>query len=299
MSRRRKDRKTKRETKGKYLRKCSECGFNIVTGNKEIYCDSCGLVIKENIVDLGPERRSYNSEQREKRIRTGPPMTYRIHDKGLSVFAIGNSSRIKGKRVEINTTNENNFIFALSQVELMSSALGLPENIRESASLLYRKAMRGELICGHSIEAITSAILYIVCRQYEVPRTFREIERASWAKKKKISKAAIFLTRELKLKFSPISPRDFVPRFCSLLELSAKTKIKALEIIKETSELNNNGQSPTGIAAAAIYMAVELNSQDCLQKEIAEITGVSGTTIRNRCKEISKQLGIDATKTEN
>jgi transcription initiation factor TFIIB len=274
--------------------KCPDCGSNIVNGNKEIYCDSCGLVIAENIVDPGPEWRSYDSEQIEKRVRVGLPMTYRINDKGLKIPI---DKFLKGKegRAGINTTKEQSFIFALSQIERMSSALGLPENIQESASLLYRKAMKGGLIKGRSIEAITSAILYIACRQYGVPRTFKEIEQVSWIEKEYILSAVKSLLEKLELKIPPASPCDFVFRFCSLLNLSIETRAKVLEITNKVF----NGGVPTGTVGAIIYIVTELSNEPRTKKEIADVVGVSIPTIRNRFKEISKRLQSDVLKTEN
>ena len=293
MSRKRKNRNAEEKIEKEDSKKCPECGSNIVTGKAELYCDSCGLVIAENIVDFGPEWRSYNSEQATKRMRTGPPMTYQIYDKGLRLPCnFPKQVQTAGK-----STNEISLTFALSEIGRMASVLRLPENIREDASLLYRKAMEGKILKGRSIEAITSAILYIVCRQYGVPRTFEEIEKVSWVEEKKISGAAKSLLRKLHLKIPPASPCDFVPRFCSLLHLNKETESKALEITRKIKL--NNGQSPTGVAAGTIQVAVDLNNQRCPQKEIAKITGISIPTIFKRSEEISKQLQLDMPETKN
>ena len=84
----RKRRKGKGDTgSNEAVKECPECGSKCLVNdyNKaEIFCGDCGLVIAENIVDLGPEWRAFDSEQMSKRARVGAPMTYRIHDKGLS-----------------------------------------------------------------------------------------------------------------------------------------------------------------------------------------------------------------------
>ena len=67
--------------------KCPECGSTNLIGDHEraeIVCGDCGLVIDDNIVDMGPEWRAFDHEQRDKRTRVGAPITYTIHDKGLS-----------------------------------------------------------------------------------------------------------------------------------------------------------------------------------------------------------------------
>ena len=70
---------------------CPECKSNHLSRDytrAELVCRNCGLVIDEEIIDQGPEWRAFDSEQHEKRSRTGSPMTYTINDKGLST-AIG------------------------------------------------------------------------------------------------------------------------------------------------------------------------------------------------------------------
>ncbi|NQE04331.1 Transcription initiation factor IIB [ANME-1 cluster archaeon GoMg1] len=286
------------------LNECPECGSKCLIcdyGKAEIFCQDCGLIITENIVDLGPEWRAFDSEQKSKRARTGAPMTYRIHDKGLSTVVSSGSGLSPGEyklkkwqqRTHVANTTERSFIFALSEIDRMASALRLPVNIREAASMLYRKAMKKRLIRGRSIEGITSALLYIGCRQYGVPRTLEELSDVSRVGQKEISRAYRFLLRELDLKVSPASPVDFVPRFCSLLNLGGDIRSKAVEIIKKATEAElTNGRGPIGIAAAAIYIAAILSGEHRTQKEVSNVTGVTEVTIRNRYKELSEQLEI-------
>ncbi|HID19685.1 MAG TPA: transcription initiation factor IIB [Methanophagales archaeon] len=286
------------------IKECPECGSkNLIRdyGKAELFCADCGLVIAENIVDLGPEWRAFDSEQVSKRARVGAPMTYRIHDKGLSTLVTWTSPgqgqyKLKKwqQRTHIANTTERSFIFALSEIDRMASALRLPIIIREAASMLYRKAMKKHLIRGRSIEGITSAILYVTCRQYGVPRTLEEVRDVARVGQKEISRAYRFLLRELDLKVTPASPVDFVPRFCSLLDLSGEIGSKAVEIIKKASEAElTNGRGPIGIAAAAIYIAAILSGEHRTQKEVSDVTGVTEVTIRNRYKELSEQLDID------
>ena len=65
---------------------CSECGKNSVFFDENrglVVCEHCGLVHAEKHIDNGPEWRAFDADQKKKRTRTGAPMTYMIHDKGL------------------------------------------------------------------------------------------------------------------------------------------------------------------------------------------------------------------------
>ena len=66
---------------------CPECGSNHIVMDYEVaemVCRNCGLVISKEITDKGPEWRAFNKEQVDKRRRVGDPVTFTIHDKGLS-----------------------------------------------------------------------------------------------------------------------------------------------------------------------------------------------------------------------
>lgn len=68
---------------------CPECGSrNLVQDYEraELVCSDCGLVVDAEFVDEGPEWRAFDHDQRMKRSRVGAPMTYTIHDKGLSTM---------------------------------------------------------------------------------------------------------------------------------------------------------------------------------------------------------------------
>jgi transcription initiation factor TFIIB len=283
---------------------CPECHSKHLIrdyGKAELFCADCGLVITENIVDLGPEWRAFDFEQVSRRARVGAPMTYRIHDKGLSTL-VAWSSPSQGQyklkkwqqRTRIANTTERSLILALSEIDRMASTLKLSTDIRERASALYRRAMKKHLIRGRSIEAITTAILYIVCRQYGVPRTLEEVKEVSRVGQKEISRAYRFLLQKLDLKVTPASPADFVSRFCSLLDLDGEIRSRALEIIKKAIEAElTNGRGPLGIAAGAIYIAAMSGGEHRTQKEVADVTGVTEVTVRNRYKEFSEQLDLN------
>ncbi|MCW7077725.1 MAG: transcription initiation factor IIB [Canidatus Methanoxibalbensis ujae] len=280
------------------VKECPEChSRNLVWDYEraEMFCGDCGLVIAENLVDLGPEWRAFDFEQASQRERVGAPMTYRIHDKGLSTLVTSKGLEPLGRWhiAHITNTTERSFIYALSEIDRMASALKLPVNIREAAAKLYREVMEKNLIRGRSIEGITSAILYITCRQYGIPRTLEEIKSVSRVSQREISRAYRFILRELDIKLPPASPIEFVPRFCSRLGLGGDVRAKAIEIIKKAQEKElTNGRGPIGVAAAAIYIAAILSGKHRTQKEISEATGVTEVTIRNRYRELSEKLDI-------
>uniref|UniRef100_A0A7C3VL83 Transcription initiation factor IIB n=1 Tax=Archaeoglobus fulgidus TaxID=2234 RepID=A0A7C3VL83_ARCFL len=295
---------------------CPECGSpRLIRDYRrgEFICQDCGLVIEDTYIDAGPEWRAFDSEQRDKRSRVGAPVTYTIHDKGLSTIIDWSNKDYYGKaisvrnraqlfrlrkwqrRIRISNATERNLAFALSELDRMASALGLPKSVRETAAVIYRKAVEKNLIRGRSIEGVVAAALYAACRQAGVPRTLDEIATYSRVDRKEIGRTYRFITRELGLKLMPTSPADYIPRFCAALGLSGEVQKKGLlKIIKKAEERElTSGRGPTGVAAAALYVASILLGERRTQREVAEVAGVTEVTIRNRYKELAEKLGIE------
>jgi len=294
---------------------CPECGSKYLSRDHsrgELVCNDCGLVIDEDIIDHGPEWRAFDSDQREKRARTGAPMTYTIHDKGLSTVigwknrdSYGKSIPTRNRaqlyrmrkwqtRTRISDATDRNLAIALSNLDRMSSGMGLPRTVRETAAMIYRKAAKRNLVRGRSIEGVTAASLYAACRQCRVPRTLDEISSVAHMSRKEIGRNYRYVARELELKLMPTTPRDYISRFCSELKLSADVQAKTLDILREAANKElTSGRGPTGIAAASLYIASVLCGERRTQREVADVAGVTEVTIRNRYKELAKKMDID------
>jgi len=293
---------------------CPDCGSSHLKrdySRAELVCANCGLVLDSEIIDHGPEWRAFDSEQREKRSRTGSPMTYTIHDKGLSTIigwtnrdsygkCIPTRSRAQlyrlrkwQRRIRISDATERNLALALSGLDRLSSNMGLPRSVRETAAMIYRKAAYKNLVRGRSVEGIMAASLYAACRQCHVPRTLDEISSISQLSRKEIGRNYRFVSRELELKLLPTVPRDYIARFCNELKLSNNVQGKTLEILGHAvnHELTS-GRGPTGLAAASMYIASVLCEERRTQREIADVAGVTEVTIRNRYKELALKLDI-------
>ncbi|HEQ79200.1 MAG TPA: transcription initiation factor IIB [Euryarchaeota archaeon] len=305
----------KAERKTEKVTNCPECNSEHLTMDYErgeLVCEECGLVLDDQLIDQGPEWRAFDMEQGEKRARTGAPMTYTIHDKGLSTEIGWKNKDSYGKsiptrnraqlyrlrkwqrRIRVSNATERNLAFALSELDRMASSMGLPRNVRETAAVIYRKAVDKNLIRGRSIEGVVAASLYGACRQCKVPRTLDEVANASRVGRKEIGRTYRFMTRELKLKLMPTKPQDYVSRFCSELKLSGEVQTRAMEILKEATDKElTSGRGPTGVAAAAIYIASIQCNQRRTQRDVADVAGVTEVTIRNRYKELTEKLGIE------
>jgi transcription initiation factor TFIIB len=308
------EKKTKEEVPRQPLRvrQCPECGSTRLMRDyecAEIVCMNCGFVVAAKLADRGPEWRAFDDEQRAKRARVGAPLTFTIHDKGLSTMIDWHDRDVYGKglspgqkaqiyrlrkwqrRIRVSDATERNLAFALSEISKIANGLSLPKNILETASLIYRKAVKERLIRGRSIQGVTAAAIYVACRQCGVARTLEEIAQASNINKKEIGRSYRFLVKELDYFIPPLKPSQYVTKFSNQLTMQGKVEEIAHKILAAAKELKlTSGRGPTGIAAAASYIASVLTGERKTQREIAEIAQVTEVTIRNRYKELVERL---------
>lgn len=296
------------------VRQCSECGSTRLMRDyecAEIVCMDCGFVVAAKIADRGPEWRAFDAEQRAKRARVGAPLTFTIHDKGLSTMIDWHDRDIYGRklspgqkaqiyrlrkwqrRIRVSDATERNLAFALSEISKIANSLSLPKNILETASVIYRKAVKERLIRGRSIQGVTAAAIYVACRQCGLARTLDEVAQASNINKKEVGRSYRFLVKELDYFIPPLKPSQYVTKFSNQLTMQGKVEEIAHKILSAAKELRlTSGRGPTGIAAAASYIASVLTGERKTQREIAEIAQVTEVTIRNRYKELVERLQI-------
>ena len=290
---------------------CSETRFIKDYENAEIVCIHCGFVIEEKMEDTGPEWRAFDGEQRAKRTRVGAPLTYTIHDKGLSTMIDWRNRDTYGKkisptqraqlyrlkkwqrRLRVSDATERNLAFALSELSKMCSFLNLPKNILETASVIYRRAVRKRLIRGRSIQGITAAAMYMACRQCGAARTLDEIAETCFINKKEIGRSYRFMVRELKVFVPPSTSSYYISRFSNQLGLAGTAESIAMRILNVAKSMHlTSGRGPVGMAAATTYIASVLVNQRRTQREIAEQANVTEVTIRNRYRELIEGLEI-------
>ena len=286
---------------------CPECSGNLTTDEErgETVCADCGLVVEEDSIDRGPEWRAFDSKEKDEKSRVGAPTTNMMHDKGLSTNigwqdkdAYGKtlSSRQREKMQRLRTWNERfrtrdskerNLKQALGEIDRMASALGLPENVRETASVIYRRALDEDLLPGRSIEGVATAALYAAARQAGTPRSLDEIARVSRVDRMELTRTYRYVVRELSLEIQPADPESYVPRFASDLDLSDEAERRARGLLRTAKGTDVvSGKSPVGLAAAAVYAASLLTNEKVTQSEVSEVANISEVTIRNRYHEL-------------
>jgi len=300
-------RETETETAAESAGECPECEGSVVRDEEhgETTCEDCGLIVDEDEIDRGPEWRAYDARERAEKSRVGAPSTNLIHDQGLSTNvgwqdrdgygrALSADQRRRAQRLRkwneryrTRDSKDRNLRQALGEIDRMASALGLPKDIRETASVIYRRALDENLLPGRSIEGVATASLYAAARQAGTPRSLDELEGVSRVGRRELTRTYRYVCRELGLEVEPTKPEQYLPRFTSALDLDEDVERRARSLLSTARrEGLHSGRSPVGLAAAAVYASSLLTNRKVTQEEVGEAASVSEVTIRNRYTEL-------------
>lgn len=315
---------TDNPSQGKTTSSCPECSGNLVLNQpqNDLICDECSLTISKHDqkIDLGPEWRSSTDKHGNKKSRVGQKLTEKFHDRGLST-EIGyknkdgygnqlsssqrrtaNRLRTWQKRTRFKQGAERILAHGLGEISRMTTSLGLPDVVEESACELFKKAQSENILLGRSVECVASASVYIAAKQAKLPRTFKEILRVSRINtkreitaRKQINQAHRQIIRHLNVEYEPSNPQEYLPRITSELEFvyQQKTENRTYNLLDEIQGKGRfSGHSPISLAAAALYLASKKEPSHLTQKQIAEAANVSKRTIQDTYKEIADEVGI-------
>jgi len=292
---------------------CPRCtkGSIVTDPNGEVACTNCGYVVTQTTEELGKEWRNFSDDGRD-RARTGAPTTLTKYDMGLNTTigrgdrdSSGNPITLSMKttmhrlrswddRSKFHSAADRNLSRAFSELNRLNDRLVLNDMVMEKTAYIYRKAEERGLTRGRSITSLLAASVYAACRDTETPRTLTDIASASNIKRKEVARCYRLLIRELDLKMPVVDPIKCISRIANKADISEKSKRKALQMIRMAIDAKiSSGKGPMGLAASALYTACVLNGENMTQDKIAEASGVTSVTIRNRCKGLKTGLNVE------
>ena len=287
---------------------CTKTKMILDEDKGELFCGFCGYVTPEQVVQDGPEWRSFSADGGD-RSRVGAGTSITMHDMGLSTVIGTQNKDATGKpldssmkksinrlrtwdsRSQAHTSVERNLRQALSEMDKLQDKISLPSPVTEKAAYIYRKAIEKKLVKGRSIQGLVAACVYAACRNTETPRTLEDVASGINIRRKDVARCYRLIFRELDLKIPVADPVKGVSRIASIAGLGEKTKRKAIELLNKAKKIGMvAGKDPMGIAAAALYLSCISTGGSKTQKEISIASGVTEVTIRNRCAGLRKLL---------
>ncbi|MFC5971388.1 transcription initiation factor IIB family protein [Halomarina salina] len=299
------------EQSGSTAETCPECDGVVRTNSRETVCEDCGLIIDEQVIDHGPEWRTFDDDGTRDRVRTGAPLTERRHDRGLSTEIgrkrDGRGNTLSGRkrrqlsrlrrehgRAQQASTAERNLAHGLGEVRRIAGTMDLTDSVVEQACALFRRAQGEDLLVGRSVEAMAAACVYATCRCNGLPRSRGEVANQARVARSRVVAAYKTLNQTLPLPAAPVPPAAYVPSVASTVGLSAGTERLGTFIAEQAHERGlSNGKHPAGVAAGALYLAAEERVEGVTQQALAEAADVTALTVRSRWVALSKTIDCD------
>jgi len=233
-----------------------------------------------------------------------------LFDKGINTFINGtrdsNGTQLSQETVQemrrlqrqdnrskVNESTLRNLSFAMAELDRLASTLKLPIAVKEDAAVLYRRALKLDLIRGRSIDAFIAASLYAACRMLGIPRPLKTVVDESKRTHKEVSMTYRMMLTKLDLKVPVDNPLMYVSGLAHKLGINRRTELKAVEILVEAKKKHAlAGKDPRGVAAAALYLASELRGERVVQRKVSKAAETTEVTLRNRYRGLKKALCI-------
>ena len=281
---------------------CPECGGGTISIHQrgETVCQQCGLVVNEKEVDISHSGiRAYSKQEKDKKERTGCPISILMPDIGLSTII--DRSKIKNpdlrRAAKWNTHlswEKRNMLIAITELKRIGGNLNFPERVKKAAVRLYKEVFKKNLLRGRSINGMIAACAYYVCKKERVPITLQEILGEASINDNIVKKCYKILVRELNLKSPHIDPVALIPRYCADLGLKINVEKEAIKVLMNfIANTSICGKDPKGLCAGSIYLVAKLKNQKISQKDISKVIGVTEVTLRSRYKEFLQHISFN------
>lgn len=278
---------------------CPECGGNLRRVKREEYCEECGLVTDGHWSDRwegGAPTRNAVCEG------TSPPDPMK-HDKCMGSEILGwrdsegnRLSPIQSQRVarlkkqqrwsRFRSKRQRNLAYGLDEVRRMGSALEITRGDIETAGRMFRQIHRENFSVGRNLDAITAAIILATCRTKRLGRTLSEVSSIARCEKMELQRTYRKIDHEFGIAAQPPQPEDYLGNIASAFDRSHPIRREAEILLNRLSWHSTVGRNPSGIAAAAFYLAAKSNGRAFTQEAVADAARVGVESLRKRLKDL-------------
>lgn len=267
---------------------CSSCGGPKVFEHAELpVCGQCGLMDFQYISDEAEWMSGIDNDGTvNDGSRCGEPVNTGFFSEswnmGTKISTYSHSTYADKKMSRIHFHNSMNhkdraLFHAYEEIERICAVLKCSKVISDTAKLLYKEFNEKKLTRGDVRAGIKANCIFLACKQFNVPRTTKEIADAFNIDTKDIGRTSSMLSDVTVQHASTITmPKDIIPRILTALKIEdGRFKCKCVKLCEKIQKHKNlMGKTPSGIAAAVIYLILDDKKQD-----ICKSAGISIPTM--------------------
>ena len=278
---------------------CRNCNiktnFKIEDGYN--WCSDCG----ENngiFIDTTPEWRFYGSEDSKSSdpTRCGMPVNNLLSNMscGTMISAKGNSPEVKRLRTihKYITSNYNDraILSIFENLNIIASNNNINSMIVDQAKKIYKDVRDIKISRGINRDALVATCLMASLNINNVSRSQKEIaaifninQSHITQGRKKLLELNNYIKNNLIYSMNITTPENFIPRFCSSLDIEHKYIDLMKLICKKVQKLPDISENtPPAIGSGIIYFICYLCKLNVSKKKISDICKISEVTI-NKC----------------
>ncbi|KAL7671915.1 hypothetical protein ACOME3_006817 [Neoechinorhynchus agilis] len=256
----------------------------------DLICCCCGAVVGERVVDVAAEWRTFQDDPNTfDRCRTGDALDEKYPLSLNMATVVGSSSHMSPgaerifKRYRESKRQEPSVRTLLTrrkEVQNLAALLKIPNSIIEKAEYLIKHVGENKGLNGRGQNTLICSCIYIACRQAGEARTLKEICAVAKASKRDVGRCYKQIMASMKQTLTLVNYEEYLPRYCSLLNLSLEIRLLAIHFSKRSVQLNIvGGRSPQTVAAACIYLATRVYDQRIPVAQICDVVLVSPSTV--------------------
>jgi len=295
---------------------CEICGsLKLIIDDGANICTEC-KALQSRVIDTGAEWRYYGADDS----RDGDPARCGMPTNDLLPKS-SMGSVISGRRGDNRDIRrirmyqmwnsmpywERTLYNVFDKLANNTSQHGIPAKVLDDAKVLYKKASEKKISRGDNKEGLIASCIYYACLMNKLPRSPKEVARMFHIDPNVLTKGNTRFQTLLQMNVDSSSPDEYIARFGSKLNMSyqdiqiCKTFAKKLDELEIVSE-----NSPTSVAAGALYYYCMEHKINFNKKQIADVCEVSEVTITKCYKRLQKfkdmftvavAVALDATKT--
>ena len=244
-------------------------------------------------IDLGPEWRAYDEEERRRKSRVGPPLTPLIHDMGLGTIVDpavdGRGRRLYGAAAlqasrlananAARSARERRLISSLRLLHSICNNMELPRHVcEEAASMIHKLVIRHAYL---EPARIVYTALYAASIQHSHPAAI-DLRRSGMVDHR----------LAMRLGVRADTPRlvvVFIEKIGHELGLPDVTRGIAARIAAAWLQ-RLQGKTPRAIAAACVYVAAKIMDHQLRQADVARAAATTDTSIRTVLKTVKPTI---------
>ena len=285
---------------------CNYCKSKLIYTDTESVCSNgkCSRVVEERLSD---NSRDYDISENGEGGRTGRPQSRGYSMKHSTSIGTGSTKPKDGKKHNISgelkkelrrqaKLDEQQTVKSLpqrkgdDQILRISSVLNIPEILKERGYEIFHQCLKQKLLTGRTSEIFSAACLYVACKEDGQNKTIKDFVHSGNFDKKTFTSYSNTIRQTLEIKSKIVSPTMHVSKIASKAEppLDEIIQRKAIDIINQLDE--KAGKDPVSIAAAALCYVTQLKNTKHTLRQIAIAAELSEVTVRNRIKDIRKQV---------